>query len=74
VRTVDALGTYCPVPLQLLDRALARAGEDEVVALLADDPLIEVDLPAWCHETGHRLMALRRDGDEWQGLVRRRRR
>lgn len=74
MRTVDALGTYCPVPLQLLDRALARAGDEEVVALLADDPLIEVDLPAWCHETGHRLMALQREGDEWQGLVRRRRR
>jgi tRNA 2-thiouridine synthesizing protein A len=70
MRTVDALGTWCPVPIHLIDRA-ARAGRggDELL-LLADDPLIEVDLPAWCHRTGHRLLWLREIDGEFRGRVR----
>ena len=50
------------------------AAEEEVEdgeQLLADDPLIEVDLPAWCHRTGHELLELRRADGEWVGRVRR---
>lgn len=68
-RVVDALGTWCPVPIHLVARAAARLGPGEVIELLADDPLIEVDLPAWCHASGNELTALRRDGDGWVGTV-----
>jgi TusA-related sulfurtransferase len=68
-RVVDALGTWCPVPIHLIDRAARRAAPGEVIALLADDPLIEVDLPAWCHSSGNELLELRRDGDGWVGRV-----
>lgn len=70
-RIVDALGTWCPVPIHLVDRAARVAAAGEVIELLADDPLIEVDLPAWCHRTGHELLELRREGAEWVGRVRR---
>lgn len=67
---VDALGTWCPVPIRLLaDRVATLAAGDEIL-LLADDPLIEVDLPAWCHERGHELVGLTGDGREWHGVVR----
>ena len=66
---VDALGTWCPVPIHLIDRAARRAAPGDVIELLADDPLIEVDLPAWCHSSGNELIELRRDGDGWVGLV-----
>jgi TusA-related sulfurtransferase len=66
---VDALGTWCPVPIHLIDRAARRSAPGDVIELLADDPLIEVDLPAWCHRSGNELVALRRDGDGWVGLV-----
>jgi tRNA 2-thiouridine synthesizing protein A len=71
-RVVDALGTYCPVPLRLLERTLASTAPGEEVVLLADDPLIEVDLAAWCHEHGHGLVALDREPHgAYRGLVRR---
>ena len=60
-RVVDALGAWCPVPIHLIDRAARRAAPGEVIELLADDPLIEVDLPAWCHRSGNELLELRRD-------------
>ncbi len=70
-RIVDALGTWCPVPIHLVDRAARAAAAGEVIELLADDPLIEVDLPAWCHRTGHELLELRCADGEWVGRVRR---
>jgi TusA-related sulfurtransferase len=69
VRVVDALGTWCPVPIFLIDRAARRAGAGAVLELLADDPLIEVDLPAWCHRSGNRLVELRREGGDYVGRV-----
>ena len=68
-RVVDALGTWCPVPIHLIDRAARRCAPGEVIELLADDPLIAVDLPAWCHSSGNELLELRRDGDDWVGVV-----
>ena len=68
-RLVDALGTWCPVPIYLIDRAARRAVAGEVIELLADDPLIEVDLPAWCHRSGNALLELRREGDSYVGRV-----
>lgn len=55
---VDALGTWCPVPLRLLEAAFANAKEEYDAELLADDPLIALDLPAWCHRRGAELLAL----------------
>jgi tRNA 2-thiouridine synthesizing protein A len=68
-RVVDALGTWCPVPIHLIDRAARRATPGDVIELIADDPLIEVDLPAWCHRSGNELLELRRDGDDYVGRV-----
>ena len=61
VTSVDALGTWCPVPIQLLAAVIAKLPTGAVVELLADDPLIEVDLPAWCHDEGHTLVEITRD-------------
>ncbi len=72
MRIVDALGTWCPVPIHLVARAIVTVDPGEPVALLADDPLIEVDLPAWCHDSGHELVELRHDEGGYRGIVRRR--
>ena len=71
-RIVDALGTHCPVPVRLLARAIAQVPAATTVRVLADDPLIAVDLPAWCHAYGHELVALDEAGGIWTAVVRRR--
>jgi cysteine desulfurase len=68
---VDALGTYCPAPLRLLAGALERVPVGGTVTLLADDPLIEVDLVAWCHERGHALLELVQEDGAYRAVVRR---
>lgn len=67
---VDALGTWCPVPIRLLARAAGRLQPGTHVALLADDPLIEVDLPAWCDTHGHDLESLTEEAGRYHCLVR----
>ncbi|MGI9540180.1 MAG: sulfurtransferase TusA family protein [Miltoncostaeaceae bacterium] len=69
-RLIDALGTYCPVPIALAARAARELPAGAVIELLADDPLIEVDLPAWCHRAGHELVALVEEDGGYRALVR----
>lgn len=66
---VDALGTWCPVPIRLLARAIARLTPGTRVTLLADDPLIEIDLPAWCSTAGHRVEAIVEEAGRYRCVV-----
>ena len=61
MRTIDALGTWCPVPVSLLRRAAMRAAQGDIIVVLADDPLVKVDIPAWCHDQGHEVIAVEDD-------------
>ncbi|MGB1627342.1 MAG: sulfurtransferase TusA family protein, partial [Miltoncostaeaceae bacterium] len=45
-RRVDALGTWCPVPVTLAREAIRRMEAGEVLEVLADDPMVFLDLPA----------------------------
>jgi tRNA 2-thiouridine synthesizing protein A len=68
---VDARGHRCPVPTLRLRRALEAAAAGEIVELLADDPLARVDVPHFCGEAGHELVAAKEDGTAMRFRVRR---
>ena len=55
---LDLRGLFCPLPVLLTERALAPLAPGSRLTVLGDDPAIHGDLPAWCAETGHRLVAL----------------
>lgn len=57
--TVDAVGFFCPIPVVKLKVEMERIGLKQVVELLADDPGVLEDLPAWCKETNNRLLSLK---------------
>jgi TusA-related sulfurtransferase len=67
---VDASGRYCPVPILELAKAVRRVGPGTLVELVATDPGVEQDLPAWCEATGHTLLRLERTGTHYVGWVR----
>jgi len=56
-REVDARGLRCPLPVLRLRRALAATPAQARVRLLADDPAARIDVPHFCAEAGHRLIA-----------------
>jgi TusA-related sulfurtransferase len=67
---VDASGTYCPVPILEIAKAVRRVAPGTLVELLATDPGVQADLPAWCEATGHALLGLERRGGAWVAWVR----
>ncbi|WP_370118397.1 cysteine desulfurase/sulfurtransferase TusA family protein [Streptacidiphilus sp. MAP12-33] len=46
---VDVLGSFCPVPVIELAKAFEGVPVGGLVAVLSDDEVAAVDVPAWCH-------------------------
>jgi tRNA 2-thiouridine synthesizing protein A len=57
-KQVDACGLLCPLPIVRLGEAARGGHAGMVIELLADDPGIREDLPAWCRGHGHTLLSL----------------
>lgn len=55
---MDVRGTFCPLPVLLTERRLRGMPPGSRVSVVGDDPAIHGDVPAWCEETGHRLVTL----------------
>jgi tRNA 2-thiouridine synthesizing protein A len=53
VRTVDARGLKCPLPLVKTKLAIEELAPGETVRVLATDPEAPIDLAAWAGDTGH---------------------
>ena len=56
--TVDAVGLFCPLPVVRLKLESEKVSLNDIIELLADDPGVLDDLPAWCEETGNKLLSL----------------
>jgi tRNA 2-thiouridine synthesizing protein A len=56
--SIDAVGLFCPMPVVKLRLGLEMVNMGEVVELLADDPGVKDDFPAWCEETGNTILSL----------------
>jgi len=69
-RSVDALGTWCPVPITMAREAIARMSPGEVLEVVADDPMVFLDLPAWCHDAGHEVLSMEQRRDIITTLIR----
>jgi tRNA 2-thiouridine synthesizing protein A len=60
---IDTSGLACPLPVLKARKALIAMAPGERLALTTTDPLAAIDLPHFCNEAGHRLIASeKRDG------------
>ena len=63
--TVDAIGLLCPLPVLKARKRFKPLPAGTVLELLADDPAAIVDVPHFCAEAGHALIAQHdRDGHQ----------
>ncbi len=70
--TIDALGRKCPIPIIMLAERIREVPVGHVVAVLADDPATQSDVPAWCMlKSQEFVMATDLPGQGWTFLVRR---
>jgi tRNA 2-thiouridine synthesizing protein A len=70
VTRVDARSLACPLPIIRLAQALRLLAPGEELELVATDPAVEADVPAFCESTGNVLISLAREGNERVARVR----
>ena len=55
--TLDACGLACPLPVLKARKTLLGLPSGKRLLVIATDPMSAVDIPHFCNETGHRLLA-----------------
>ena len=68
---LDALGLLCPLPVLKAAKRLRGMAPGTVLRVLADDPAAIVDIPHFCHEQGHTLLAATESHGTQTYLIRR---
>jgi tRNA 2-thiouridine synthesizing protein A len=61
---VDVRGLKCPLPVLKTVRRMVPYPAGTRFLVLATDPLAAIDVPHFCSEHGHKLLADQRDGEE----------
>ena len=54
---LDARGLLCPLPVLKARKRLAALAPGAVLRVVTDDPAALVDIPHFCAEAGHELVA-----------------
>lgn len=55
---IDASGLLCPLPVLRARKRLMAMPKGKVLRLIATDPAAVVDVPHFCAEAGHELLAV----------------
>ncbi|MCB1875459.1 MAG: sulfurtransferase TusA family protein [Chromatiales bacterium] len=63
---VDARRLLCPLPVIRLQDQVAQLRHGDQVIIIATDPGVKLDIPAWCRVHGHSASLL----DETDGEIR----
>ena len=58
---LDVRGLLCPLPVIRTQERVATLAPGTLLDILATDPGVLQDIPAWCRVHGHALIATERD-------------
>jgi glycine cleavage system H protein len=67
---LNEVGLECSAVLTRLNEELGRRAAGEAIVLVTDDPTSPIEMVRWSDQTGHALLAQRREGALHQFLVR----
>jgi len=62
----------CPEPVQRAESLLRELAPGGILTILVTDPAAEIDLEAWCRQTGNTYVDCRQP-DHWQEICIRKR-
>jgi len=68
--TLDCMGLYCPMPIVKTAQKIKQIQKGQVLEILADDPGIKQDIPAWAKTTGNEYLGLEEADGEIKMYVR----
>ena len=61
--TIDVRGLKCPLPVLKTARRMAAHPPGTRFAVLTTDPMAALDVPHFCNENGHALLAVAQEAD-----------
>jgi tRNA 2-thiouridine synthesizing protein A len=61
--TLDLSGLLCPLPVLRARKRLQAMKPGEILCVTATDPMAAIDMPHFCTEQGHRLVAREQKGE-----------
>lgn len=68
---LDTIGMDCPLPLVKLRERVQTAQPGDEITLLFSCPEAVVNIPAWCKEQGHDVLAYEKIGGKgWKIVIR----
>lgn len=65
----DVTGTYCPVPITETAKQIKEMEIGQILELIADDPGVVEDIPAWCQSTGQEFLGMFEEDGEYHLFV-----
>ena len=63
-QTLDARGLLCPMPVIRTQNAVNQLQPGDVLTVLATDPGVLHDIPAWCRINGHKVLDQQQENRE----------
>jgi len=69
-QVLDTRGLICPLPVLKARKRLQTMAAGDVLRLLADDPVAVIDVPNFCNEAGHGLLAAQKEQDAHVFMIR----
>ena len=61
---LDARRILCPLPVIRTQDAVARLSPGDVLRVIATDPGVVYDIPAWCKVHGYKVLAIEEGREE----------
>lgn len=71
VKTLDASGMRCPMPVLEMKKLVSQVKVGEVIKVIATDIGTKKDFPAWAERTGNQILEMKEDGTKIVWLVKR---
>ncbi|HIP43015.1 MAG TPA: sulfurtransferase TusA family protein [Aquifex aeolicus] len=65
----DVTGTFCPVPVAETAKQIKEMEIGQILELIADDPGVVEDIPAWCKATGQEFLGMYEEDGEYHLFV-----
>ena len=69
MKTLDATGYNCPIPVLKTRKALKDMATGEQITVLATDPASSIDIPHFCNTTGHELVESTLDNGTYRYVI-----
>lgn len=66
---LDARGLLCPMPVIKTQNAIQQLAVGDQLKVLATDPGVLHDIPAWCRVNGHKILSSQETGKEIEVII-----